>query len=113
LSQIATRQAAIREFAYPEMKGRDWYKRAMRAHGNCVENLPVYGAVVVAIVASGIRAPMLDLLACVMLGARVVHSVIHVAFEQTSKVLVARSSFFTVQIVCIAWMGIHVALEMS
>ena len=54
----------------------------MRAHANCVENLPVYGAVVVGLVASGIRSPLLDGLAIVLLLARVCQTIVHVAFWQ-------------------------------
>jgi uncharacterized MAPEG superfamily protein len=52
--------------------------RAMRAHANCVENLPVYAAIVVAIAASGVQSPMLDTLAVVLFAARVLQTVTHV-----------------------------------
>jgi hypothetical protein len=40
-SRILTGRVAIREFRADQIEGADWYKRAMRAHANCVENLPV------------------------------------------------------------------------
>jgi uncharacterized MAPEG superfamily protein len=45
-SRILTGRVAIREFRADQIEGADWYKRAMRAHANCVENLPVFGAIV-------------------------------------------------------------------
>ena len=55
----------------------------MRAHANCVENLPVYAAVVVVITAAGIASPVLDLLALVFIAARVAQTSIHVLLEET------------------------------
>jgi uncharacterized MAPEG superfamily protein len=110
-SRILTGRAALSEFRADEQHGSEWYRRAMRAHANCVENLPVYAAVVVAIVASGVRSPMLDMLAVVLLAARALQTVTHVAFEQTDAVVGVRFAFFFIQIVCMATMGIFVALR--
>ena len=43
----------------------------MRAHLNCVENLPVYGAIVLVMVVSGAQSAMLDVLALTLIGARI------------------------------------------
>lgn len=108
-SNILSGREAISRFAFPDAEGSGWYKRSMRAHANCVENLPVYGAIVVAIIASGVEAEILDILALVFIGARVVHTLIHVSVEQTGKVVTARFSFFAVQLVCMFWMAGYVA----
>jgi uncharacterized MAPEG superfamily protein len=76
----------------------------MRAHANCVENLPVYAAIVIVIVAAGLQDPWLDRLAIVLLAARVVHTVVHVAFEQTNPVAGARFAFFFTQVLCMLGM---------
>jgi len=110
-SRILTGRAALSEFRADVQHGSEWYRRAMRAHANCVENLPVYAAVVVAIVASGVRDSMLDTLAVVLLAARVLQTVTHVAVEQTDPVVAVRFTFFFVQIVCMAGMGIIVGLR--
>ena len=110
-SRILTGRAALSEFRADEPHGSAWYRRAMRAHANCVENLPVYAAVVVAIVASGARSSALDTLAVVLLAARVSQTVTHVAFEQTDVVVAIRFAFFFVQLVCMAGMGVLVALR--
>ena len=110
-SRILTGRAALSEFRADEPHGSAWYRRAMRAHANCVENLPVYAAVVVAIVASGVRSSMLDTLAVVLLAARVSQTVTHVAFEQTDVVVAIRFAFFFVQLVCMVGMGSLVAIR--
>ncbi len=48
-SRILTGRTEMKEFRADKIEGEDWYRRAMRAHANCIENLPVYGGVVVAI----------------------------------------------------------------
>ncbi len=85
----------------------------MRAHANFVENLPVYGAVVMAIVASGIRSPLLDGPAIVLLLARMGQTIVHVVFEPTSAIVGVRFSFFLAQAICMLWMGSFVALHAS
>lgn len=108
---VLTGRATIREWRADEPQGNELYRRAMRAHMNCVENLPVYGAVVLAIVATGVSSPVLDTLALLLLAARIVQSVLHVAFKPTELIAGARFGFFAVQVVCMAWMGVYVALN--
>ncbi len=110
-SRILSGRAALSAFRADEPHGSEWYRRAMRAHANCVENLPVYAAIVVAIMASGVRSPTLDTLAVVLLAARALQTLTHVALEQTDAVVGVRFSFFFIQIVCMAGMGILVALR--
>jgi len=110
-SRILTGRAALSEFRADEPQGSAWYRRAMRAHANCVENLPLYAAIVVAIVMSGVRSPTLDTLAIVLLAARVLQTVTHVAVEQTDAAVSVRFTFFFIQIVCMAGMGVLVALR--
>ena len=109
-SRILTGRATLSEFRADELQGSDWYRRAMRAHANCVENLPVYAAIVVAIAATGVRSPTLDTLAAVLLAARVLQTITHVALVQTNGVVGVRFAFFFAQLVCMAGMGITVAL---
>jgi len=110
-SRILTGRATLSEFRADELQGSDWYRRAMRAHANCVENLPVYAALVVVIVASGVRSPTLDGLAAVLLAARVLQTITHVAVEQSNVAVGVRFAFFLAQLVCMAGMGILVALR--
>jgi uncharacterized MAPEG superfamily protein len=96
-SRILFRGARLTDFPADAPEGADWYKRAMRAHANCVENLPVFAAIVVAIVATGVKSPVLDALALVVLAARVAQSLVHVSLEQTQGVIAVRFAFFLSQ----------------
>ena len=40
-TRILTGRASIAEWRADEVQGTEWYRRALRAHMNCVENLPV------------------------------------------------------------------------
>ena len=108
LGRIYTGKTTAREYAFPDLDQSDWHRRATRAHLNCVENLPIYGAIVLAIVVSGSRSPMLDLLAEIFLASRVIQSLIQLSFTQTGRVTMYRFMFYVVQLICMIWMGVLV-----
>jgi len=108
--RILTGRARLNEFPADVPHGSDWYRRAMRAHANCVENLPVYAAIVVAIIASGVQSKTLDVLAIILLVARVFQTITHIAFEPTNTMVGVRFAFYFTQLVCLFWMGITVAI---
>jgi uncharacterized MAPEG superfamily protein len=110
-SRILTGRAELKEFQADVPHGDDWYRRAMRAHMNCVENLPVLAAIVLAIIVSGVRSETLDILAIVLLVARVLQTITHIVFEQTNIVAGARFALFFTQLVCMFWMGIIVVIR--
>ena len=103
-SRILTGRVAIAEFRADRVEGEDWYKRAMRAHANCVENLPVFGAIVFALYAGHVTGPTVDSLATIILATRVAQSVVHVGLEQTNAVAFVRFLFFFAQIMCFFWL---------
>jgi uncharacterized MAPEG superfamily protein len=109
--RILLGRANIRDWRADEPQGNERYRRAMRAHMNCVENLPVYAAVVVATLATGVHSPWLDGLAIILLVARISQSIMHVALEPTELIAGTRFVLFAVQVVCMAWMGIYVAVN--
>lgn len=98
-SRILRGKTEIKSFRADVIEGEDWYLRSMRAHANCVENLPVFGAIVFALYASGISHPAADTLAAVVLIARVCQSVTHVALAQTNAIAFVRFIFFFMQLV--------------
>ena len=99
-SRILTGRVPIRDFRADQVEGEDWYRRAMRAHANCIENLPVFGAIVLALYVGGVRGPAANYLSItVLLVARVMQSLIHVCFVQTNAVVAVRFSFYSVQLV--------------
>jgi uncharacterized MAPEG superfamily protein len=108
-SRILTGRAGIHEFEGDAGRPAGWSQRAYRAHANCLENLPLYTAVVVAVVATGAAHPALDALALVLLGARVGQTVTHVVFQPTRRAVSVRFSFYLTQVVCMAAMSVLVA----
>jgi len=99
-SRILTRRAGPADFPADQIEGEDWYKRSMRAHANCVENLPVFGAIVFALTVSMTGSPTTDVLCVVVVIARVLQSLTHVAFVQGNRVVSIRFTFFLIQILC-------------
>jgi uncharacterized MAPEG superfamily protein len=103
-SRILTGRVAMREFRADQIEGADWYKRAMRAHANCVENLPVFGAIVLGLYVGNVGSALVNTLAVAVLVARVIQSLVHVCFVQTNTVTAVRFGFFFVQIVSFLWL---------
>jgi uncharacterized MAPEG superfamily protein len=84
-------------------------QRLARAHANCLESLPVVGALLLAAIATG-RTAITDPLAPWLLGARVVQSVVHLASLSEAAVTV-RFGFFAVQVAIAAWWTIALLLR--
>ena len=103
--RILTGRATIREWRPDEDQGTDWYRRAMRAHANCLENLPIYTVVVIALLVTSAESPWLDGVAIILLIARIVQSLLHIGLQQTELVAAARFGFYAIQIVCMVIMG--------
>lgn len=83
--------------------GPPWYQRLMRAHANCVENLPVFAAVVLVGAVTGYNNPTFDTLAQVVLGARIGQTVAHISSGR-GRVIQIRFGFFLTQLIGILWM---------
>ena len=56
----------------------------MRAHMNFVENLPIFGALVVALTATGVHSPFLDALSVALLLARIGRTLVHIVAPLTT-----------------------------
>lgn len=97
-SHILTGRIPIRDFRADKIEGTEWYKRAMRAHANCIENLPVFGAIVFALYVSGVGGPAVNYLSIGILITRILQSLVHVCLFQTNTVASVRFAFFFVQI---------------
>lgn len=103
-SAILTRRANFATFAEYKIEGPPWYRRSLRAHANCVENLPVFAVIVVVAHLTGTDLRSLDGLAIAFLALRVAHTTVHVAFEQTNGVTAVRSGLFISQWICMVVM---------
>lgn len=104
-SRILTGRVPIGEFKADQVEGADWYKRAMRAHANCVENLPVLGAIVLALYISGTSGRSIDAASILIIMARIPHSLVHVCFVQTNAVVTVRFGFYFVQMACYLYLA--------
>src|SRR5262249_16347260 len=77
--KILFRRAPIASFRSDQLEGEDWYRRGTRAHANCVENLPVFGAIVLVISTIGVTGPAVNGLCTIVLFARVCQTLTHVS----------------------------------
>jgi uncharacterized MAPEG superfamily protein len=101
----------IASFRSDQLEGEDWYRRGTRAHANCVENLPVFGAIVFVITAVGINGAAVSWLCALVLIARVCQSLVHVSHVQTDAFVAVRFSFFCIQLVCFVALILIAALH--
>ena len=109
-SRILTGRASIAEWRADLPQGSEWYQRAMRAHMNCVENLPVYAAIVVALVATSVQSLAIDGLAIAMLAARIGQTVTHIVMPPTDAATTLRFALFFLQASCIIAIGVIIAV---
>ncbi len=93
------------------MEGKDWYKRSMRAHANCVENLPVFGAIVLALYASGVSGQLVNLLCISVIVTRVAQSLVHVCFVQGNTAVAFRFTFFFVQVISFVALIVSITIQ--
>lgn len=104
-SRIFSGRVAIRNFPADAAGGEDWYRRATRAHANCIENLPVFGAVVFGLHVGNVTGTLVDALAVTVLIARIVQSMVHVCLVHTNTVASVRFAFYFAQFICFVWMA--------
>jgi uncharacterized MAPEG superfamily protein len=107
---IFSGKAQLTDFPADVAHGSPAYRRAMRAHANCVENLPVFGAVALAAFAAHADAPMLDALARAFIVARIAQTLTHTLFVETNITVLIRFLFFLAQIACMCWMAAEIAV---
>lgn len=110
-SRILTGRAKFQDFAEYEVKGPGLHRRGLRAHANCVENLPVFASIVVVLTIAGLDTTLVDVLCLVVIVARICQTTVHVAFEQTDVVVFFRSMFFNTQ--WLAMMALVVVVAVS
>ena len=98
-TRIFRGSALISEFSAEKGEGMDWYHRSMRAHANCLENLPVFAVLVFGIHVTHVATNYAGLVCAIVLAARVAQSLVHICFVQVDRVVYVRFFFFFVQIV--------------
>ena len=101
--EILAGKARASDFTAGIPHGGDRYWRLNRAHLNCLENLPLFSAVVLTGAVIGADAPWLDRLAEFYLLARIGQSVTHIS-SGSDRAIQVRFAFFGVQLVCLLGM---------
>lgn len=77
-------------------------QRLARAHANCVENLPVFGGLLLIAIATG-RTSVTDPLAYLLLGARVFQSLVHLASVSSPAVTIRFTAFAVQMAIGLYW----------
>ncbi len=77
-------------------------QRLARAHANCLEGLPVFGGLLVIAVLAG-QTAVTDPLAPVLLGERVVQSLIHLASLSVMAVNLRFTAFAVQMLIALYW----------
>lgn len=75
--------------------------RIQHAHLNCVENLPIYAAIVLAAYATN-QLAIIDGLACVFLGLRLAQTGVHIISTSATAVFI-RANFWIAQMLIVAY----------
>ncbi len=105
VGQVLAGKARANDFPGGIKHGGDMYWRLNRAHANCVENLPVFGAIVLAAAASGHVCATFDKLAWAVALARIPQSLAHISSGSELAVNI-RFLFFAVQLVSMIAMAV-------
>jgi uncharacterized MAPEG superfamily protein len=103
ISQVMRREARLNSFNPSVPHGSERYQRTLRAHANCVENLPIFAVLVLLGSALVVPGSLFQTAAVAVLPARVLQSLAHIASNRNRAVL-ARFVFFMVQLICFAIM---------
>jgi len=109
-ARILTGRTQISEWQADVPQGSEWYRRAMRAHMNCVENLPVFAGIVFCVTAAGASGKLLDALSVFVLGGRIAQTIIHISVRQTNTAAALRFAFFLIQALSMLAMAVLCAI---
>jgi cytochrome b len=104
---VLTGRRKVTEFPAGVQHGGEAYWRLNRAHLNVLENLPIFGALVVSGVLLHVNTPGFRMLPQVILGARVLQSCVHLSSGSGAAIRV-RFTAFVVQVAAMIWLGVEV-----
>lgn len=112
-SLILTGRNKLTDFPGDQAHGSAKYRRAVRAHANCVENLPLYTALALVTSFIGLSAPTIEVLALVFMGTRICQTLVHVMLVETGLTVGLRFAFFFTQIIVMIWMIVQIFHSVS
>jgi uncharacterized MAPEG superfamily protein len=107
-SLILTGRAQLVSFPGDAPHGAEAYRRAVRAHANCIESLPVFGAIVLVPAVAHLSPAHFGALAVATVVARVLQSLIHMLLATSNWMVGARFACFLAQVVTMIWMGVMI-----
>lgn len=107
VAEVASGKTAVNGFPSGQPHGGDRYWRLNRAHMNCVENLPLFGAVVLTGHVTGLTGGSFASMAQVYVIARVAQTMVHVA-SGSAMAVNARFGCFVVQVTCLVAMAVQI-----
>ena len=102
-------QRRSNSFSVEGVEGPDWYQRAVRVHQNCVENLPLFGSVVLIAAATGEQSSTMDNLAIAYLVFRLLQSGVHLGSTSVMAVNVRFTFFLFQHLTLIAFVAAMIA----
>jgi len=103
-------KAMLTSFPGDVAHGSPAYRRATRAHANCIENLPVFAAIVLTASAAHLNPPHMGLLAATILGARIVQSCVHMFLPESNASIAVRFSGLLIQVSAMIAMMVLLAM---
>jgi uncharacterized MAPEG superfamily protein len=107
VSQVLAGKKRANEFPSGTQHGGDRYWRLNRAHVNTVENLPIFAAIILAGTWLHVDSRMFLTLPVVVLGARFVQSLTHIA-SGSSRAVSLRFAAFVLQVTCNGVLAVEV-----
>ena len=96
VKEVLSGHRAANEFSAGGENGPAWYQRLIRAHLNCLENLPVFATLVLVGNAIGADDGRFGYLALAVLGGRMGQSLVHLASPSAAAVNI-RFAFYLLQ----------------
>jgi hypothetical protein len=80
---------------------------------DCVENSPVYTAIIVPLMATGLQSLTIDRFAILILIARIGRTTVHIALRPTNAASSLRFGLFVVQVLSMVGMGVMIAVKLA
>jgi uncharacterized MAPEG superfamily protein len=99
---VAVKAVAANGFDPANSTLSPFMQRLARVHANCLEGLPIFGGLLLVAAVSG-RSAITDPLAYVLLGARVVQSVIHLVSTSSTAVSLRFAAFVVQMAIGVVW----------
>jgi len=99
---VVTRAIPANGFVPDNANLSPFMQRLARAHANCVEGLPIFGGLMVVATLSG-KSAVTDSLAYLLLGARIVQSLVHLSSVSSAAVIVRFSAFSVQMAIGLYW----------